>query len=80
MRTFNTGGVAGDDIIQGLPRVQELFEARNPDKSNISPINGKLLKLKKFLIKKIFKLNIKFTLQVKMVLLMRLKHTIQLNY
>ncbi|MGL4523430.1 MAG: DNA-directed RNA polymerase subunit beta' [Bacilli bacterium] len=30
MRTFHTGGVAGDDITQGLPRVQELFEARNP--------------------------------------------------
>src|SRR5690606_14554981 len=29
MRTFHTGGVAGDDITQGLPRVQELFEARN---------------------------------------------------
>ncbi|ACT04297.1 DNA-directed RNA polymerase subunit beta' [Paenibacillus sp. JDR-2] len=30
MRTFHTGGVAGDDITQGLPRIQELFEARNP--------------------------------------------------
>nr|WP_027339553.1 DNA-directed RNA polymerase subunit beta' [Halonatronum saccharophilum] len=30
MRTFHTGGVAGDDITQGLPRVEELFEARNP--------------------------------------------------
>ena len=30
MRTFHTGGVAGDDITQGLPRVQELFEARTP--------------------------------------------------
>ena len=30
MRTFHTGGVAGDDITQGLPRVQELFEARVP--------------------------------------------------
>ncbi len=30
MRTFHTGGVAGDDITQGLPRVQEIFEARNP--------------------------------------------------
>ena len=30
MRTFNTGGVAGDDITQGLPRVEELFEARKP--------------------------------------------------
>ena len=41
MRTFNTGGVAGDDITQGLPRVQELFEARNPKgKATISEING----------------------------------------
>ena len=30
MRTFHTGGVAGDDITQGLPRVEELFEARKP--------------------------------------------------
>ncbi len=30
MRTFHTGGIAGDDITQGLPRVEELFEARNP--------------------------------------------------
>ncbi len=32
MRTFHTGGVAGSDITQGLPRVEELFEARNPKK------------------------------------------------
>ena len=30
MRTFHTGGVAGEDITQGLPRVEELFEARIP--------------------------------------------------
>ncbi|EPD49514.1 DNA-directed RNA polymerase subunit beta' [Paenisporosarcina sp. FSL H8-0542] len=30
MRTFHTGGVAGDDITQGLPRIQEIFESRNP--------------------------------------------------
>ena len=30
MRTFHSGGVAGDDITQGLPRVEELFEARKP--------------------------------------------------
>ena len=30
MRTFHAGGVAGDDITQGLPRVEELFEARKP--------------------------------------------------
>jgi DNA-directed RNA polymerase subunit beta' len=35
MRTFHTGGVAGDDITQGLPRVEELFEARRPKKVSI---------------------------------------------
>ncbi|MCP6675186.1 hypothetical protein NL520_27700, partial [Klebsiella pneumoniae] len=30
MRNFHTGGVAGDDITQGLPRVQEIVESRNP--------------------------------------------------
>ena len=30
MRTFHTGGVAGADITQGLPRIQEIFESRNP--------------------------------------------------
>ena len=41
MRTFNTGGVAGDDITQGLPRVQELFESRNPKgKAIVSEITG----------------------------------------
>ncbi|HIU14112.1 MAG TPA: DNA-directed RNA polymerase subunit beta' [Candidatus Fimiplasma intestinipullorum] len=42
MRTFHSGGIAGDsDITQGLPRIQELFEARNPKaKSIISEING----------------------------------------
>ena len=41
MRTFHTGGVAGDDITQGLPRVEELFEARKPKKmAVISEING----------------------------------------
>ena len=35
MRTFHTGGVAGDDITQGLPRVEELFEARRPKKMAI---------------------------------------------
>ena len=43
MRTFHSGGVAGDDITQGLPRVEELFEARNPKgKATISEINGKV--------------------------------------
>lgn len=41
MRTFHTGGVAGDDITQGLPRIQELFEARNPKgQAIISEISG----------------------------------------
>ena len=35
MRTFHTGGVAGDDITQGLPRVEELFEARKPKRNAI---------------------------------------------
>ena len=35
MRTFHTGGVAGDDITQGLPRVEELFEARKPKRMAI---------------------------------------------
>ncbi len=43
MRTFHTGGVAGDDITQGLPRVVELFEARTP--KGVAPIaeaNGRV--------------------------------------
>jgi biotin carboxyl carrier protein len=43
MRTFHTGGVAGDDITQGLPRAEELFEARKTMKSGeagISPLDG----------------------------------------
>ena len=56
MRTFNTGGVAGDDITQGLPRVQELFEARNPKgKATIAEINGEVISIEdengKFIIK-----------------------------
>ena len=43
MRTFHTGGVAGDDITQGLPRVEELFEARKPKGlAIISEIDGKV--------------------------------------
>src|SRR6202521_3940498 len=43
MRTFHTGGVAGTDITQGLPRVEELFEARIPKgKSIISEIDGEV--------------------------------------
>ena len=41
MRTFHTGGVAGDDITQGLPRVEELFEARKPKKmATLAEISG----------------------------------------
>jgi len=44
MRTFHTGGVAGqDDITQGLPRVEEIFEARSPKKKAlISDVNGRV--------------------------------------
>ena len=43
MRTFHTGGVAGDDITQGLPRVEELFEARKPKRLAImAEIGGKV--------------------------------------
>ena len=43
MRTFHTGGVAGGDITQGLPRVEELFEARKPKKmATIAEIGGKV--------------------------------------
>jgi len=46
MRTFHTGGVAGEDITQGLPRVQELFEARKSKlKSIISEISGTVTKI-----------------------------------
>ena len=43
MRTFHTGGIAGDDITQGLPRVEELFEARKPKRQAIiTEIEGKV--------------------------------------
>ena len=46
MRTFHTGGVAGDDITQGLPRIQEIFEARNPKgKALISEIQGTITEI-----------------------------------
>ena len=46
MRTINSGGVAGEDITQGLPRVQELFESRNPKgKATIAEINGVVSKI-----------------------------------
>ena len=41
MRTFHTGGVAGEDITQGLPRVEELFEARIPKgQATMTEIDG----------------------------------------
>ena len=48
MRTFHTGGVAGgEDITQGLPRVEELFEARNPKgQATIATIEGKIKDIK----------------------------------
>ena len=46
MRTFHTGGVAGTDITQGLPRVEELFEARMPKgKATIAEIDGVVSKI-----------------------------------
>ncbi len=43
MRTFHTGGVAGDDITQGLPRVEELFEARKPKRmGQLAEISGRV--------------------------------------
>ena len=46
MRTFHTGGVAGTDITQGLPRVEELFEARIPKgKATIAEIDGIVSKI-----------------------------------
>ena len=46
MRTFHTGGVAGTDITQGLPRVEELFEARMPKgKATIAEIDGTIQKI-----------------------------------
>ena len=44
MRTFHTGGIAGKDITSGLPRVEELFEARSPKgKARIAEIDGDVL-------------------------------------
>ena len=43
MRTFHTGGVAGGDITQGLPRVEELFESRKPKKmAQLAEISGRV--------------------------------------
>ena len=46
MRTFHTGGVAGDDITQGLPRIQEIFEARNPKGgAKITEVTGEVVSI-----------------------------------
>ncbi|WP_028273324.1 DNA-directed RNA polymerase subunit beta' [Atopococcus tabaci] len=46
MRTFHTGGVAGDDITQGLPRVQEIFEARHPKgQAVITEVTGEVVSI-----------------------------------
>lgn len=46
MRTFHTGGVAGTDITQGLPRVEEIFEARPPKgEAVISEVDGKVMEI-----------------------------------
>ena len=47
MRTFHTGGVAGEDITAGLPRIQELFEARNPKgQATITEISGTITEIR----------------------------------
>ena len=57
MRTFHTGGVAGQDITQGLPRVQEIFENRVPKgKALISEVTGQVAEIKKDGEKKIIKI------------------------
>ena len=65
MRTFHTGGVAGgEDITQGLPRIQELFEARMPKgKATIAEISGKVTKIDEDHGK--FKISIKNDLETK---------------
>lgn len=46
MRTFHVGGVAGSDITQGLPRVEEIFEARSPKgEAIISEVDGKVIEI-----------------------------------
>ena len=47
MRTFHTGGIAGDDITQGLPRVEELFEARKPKIYAILVKEGGVVRIEK---------------------------------
>ena len=60
MRTFHTGGVAGKDITQGLPRVEEIFEARVPKgKAIISEVDGKVEEIEKGLDTVIIKIKFK---------------------
>jgi len=58
LRTFHTGGIAGGaDITQGLPRVEEIFEARSPrGKAAISELNGKVVNIKEKKGQKIIKI------------------------
>jgi DNA-directed RNA polymerase subunit beta' len=57
MRTFHSGGVAGKDITQGLPRVEEIFEARLPKgKAIISDVDGKVVDIERIGDKKIIKI------------------------
>lgn len=57
MRTFHSGGVAGKDITQGLPRVEEIFEARLPKgKAIISEVDGKVIDVEKIGDKKTIKI------------------------
>ncbi len=58
LRTFHTGGIAGGaDITQGLPRVEEIFEARSPKgKAAISELNGKVVNIKENKGQKIIKI------------------------
>jgi len=57
MRTFHSGGAAGRDITQGLPRVEEIFEARLPKgKATVSEIDGRVEEIKDVFDKKIIRI------------------------
>ena len=60
MRTFHSGGAAGRDITQGLPRVEEIFEARVPKgKAVISEFDGQAEEIKDVFDEKIIRIKIK---------------------
>nr|WP_018659658.1 DNA-directed RNA polymerase subunit beta' [Allofustis seminis] len=60
MRTFHTGGVAGDDITQGLPRVQEIFEARHPKgQATISEVEGEVISIEENVAERLKEVTIK---------------------